>query len=398
MIWPANPVGVGSKGHKPAPNKRPRRSPTPPLDPPIAHLPAHSAAAAPMAHRQSALPLVAAQQSQAKPAVSQHTHPALQQPAKLEPQQPCTHPPQPATQQPHTVLQPSLAQQPRAEVQLPAVQPLLQSANSAQQSAPLPMAASSPQLHPQIHHPAVHHPAASLPALIPPRPQPPQLPTVTQAVSALPQPSSTPQQPATLRTLPDMTPAQAVLLNAAQALASPAVQATLKAQPSLHQQIGLAHLAALNSAQGSASLPAAAAAPVAALQISTSAPSAAAAAAAVAAPAAAVGIATPAAAVITPADHKAQSTATEALPTAGDPGRRPDMAQHAHHGSQLRKTAREVQQQAPEAGEPPSKSVKLAPEPAALETAQRGWFLALLVLNALFTCPTASMTLQSQCY
>ncbi|KAL0026079.1 hypothetical protein WJX79_007769 [Trebouxia sp. C0005] len=30
VTWPANPVGVGSRGHKPAPNKRARRSPTPP--------------------------------------------------------------------------------------------------------------------------------------------------------------------------------------------------------------------------------------------------------------------------------------------------------------------------------------------------------------------------------
>ena len=34
VTWPPNPVGVGSRGHKPLPNKRARRSPTPtPLDP-----------------------------------------------------------------------------------------------------------------------------------------------------------------------------------------------------------------------------------------------------------------------------------------------------------------------------------------------------------------------------
>ena len=30
VTWPCNPVGAGSRGHKPAPNKRARRSPTPP--------------------------------------------------------------------------------------------------------------------------------------------------------------------------------------------------------------------------------------------------------------------------------------------------------------------------------------------------------------------------------
>lgn len=35
VTWPSNPVGVGSRGHKPLPNKRARRSPTPnPPDPP----------------------------------------------------------------------------------------------------------------------------------------------------------------------------------------------------------------------------------------------------------------------------------------------------------------------------------------------------------------------------
>jgi hypothetical protein len=42
VTWPANPVGVGSRGHKPAPNKRARRSPTPPTP-----LSAHPTASAP---------------------------------------------------------------------------------------------------------------------------------------------------------------------------------------------------------------------------------------------------------------------------------------------------------------------------------------------------------------
>ncbi len=48
VIWPANPVGVGSRGHKPAPNKRARRSPTPPTPwsahPTASALPAFTAA------------------------------------------------------------------------------------------------------------------------------------------------------------------------------------------------------------------------------------------------------------------------------------------------------------------------------------------------------------------
>lgn len=44
VTWPANPVGVGSRGHKPAPNKRARRSPTPPTP-----LSAHPTASAPPA-------------------------------------------------------------------------------------------------------------------------------------------------------------------------------------------------------------------------------------------------------------------------------------------------------------------------------------------------------------
>ncbi len=42
VTWPANPVGVGSRGHKPASNKRARRSPTPPTP-----LSAHPTASAP---------------------------------------------------------------------------------------------------------------------------------------------------------------------------------------------------------------------------------------------------------------------------------------------------------------------------------------------------------------
>ncbi|KAL0031566.1 hypothetical protein WJX77_007539 [Trebouxia sp. C0004] len=42
VTWPANPVGVGSRGHKPASNKRARRSPTPPT-----LLSAHPTASAP---------------------------------------------------------------------------------------------------------------------------------------------------------------------------------------------------------------------------------------------------------------------------------------------------------------------------------------------------------------
>ncbi len=42
VTWPANPVGVGSRGHKPAPSKRARRSPTPPTP-----LSAHPTASAP---------------------------------------------------------------------------------------------------------------------------------------------------------------------------------------------------------------------------------------------------------------------------------------------------------------------------------------------------------------
>ena len=42
VTWPANPVGAGSRGHKPASNKRARRSPTPPTP-----LSAHPTASAP---------------------------------------------------------------------------------------------------------------------------------------------------------------------------------------------------------------------------------------------------------------------------------------------------------------------------------------------------------------
>ena len=42
VTWPANPVGVGSRGHKPASSKRARRSPTPPIP-----LSAHATASAP---------------------------------------------------------------------------------------------------------------------------------------------------------------------------------------------------------------------------------------------------------------------------------------------------------------------------------------------------------------
>ena len=44
VAWPANPVGVGSRGHKPASNKRAKRSPTPPTP-----LSAHPTASAPPA-------------------------------------------------------------------------------------------------------------------------------------------------------------------------------------------------------------------------------------------------------------------------------------------------------------------------------------------------------------
>ena len=52
VTWPCNPVGSGSRGHKPPPNKRPRRSTTPPTPsspndlPPYASAPQASAAPA----------------------------------------------------------------------------------------------------------------------------------------------------------------------------------------------------------------------------------------------------------------------------------------------------------------------------------------------------------------
>ena len=61
VTWPCNPVGAGSRGHKPAPNKRARRSPTPPT-------PLHPSDAL-------AFPTVPPTSAAATPAMPQASHP-----------------------------------------------------------------------------------------------------------------------------------------------------------------------------------------------------------------------------------------------------------------------------------------------------------------------------------
>lgn len=118
VTWPCNPVGSGSRGHKPPPNKRPRRSATPPTPssptdpPPYAPVPQPSAAPAFTGHPtnegspapQTATPAV-------QPAMhAAHTHmpPKPDQPPQL-PSGPAQQPPGAATDA-HTasMLQPQL--------------------------------------------------------------------------------------------------------------------------------------------------------------------------------------------------------------------------------------------------------------------------------------------------
>lgn len=118
MTWPCNPVGSGSRGHKPPPNKRPRRSATPPTPlsptnpPPYAPIPQPSAAPAstgPEARHPTGegSPAPQAAPTAAQPAVhAAHAHmpPKLDQPPQL-PSGSVQHLPGPATDA-HTASMP----------------------------------------------------------------------------------------------------------------------------------------------------------------------------------------------------------------------------------------------------------------------------------------------------
>ena len=90
VTWPANPVGVGSRGHKPAPNTQARRSPTPPT-PLSARLTAKAPPALPVEPRSTVHPMSQSQLLRHGLELAQPSRAISLQPSTA-PQLPISHP------------------------------------------------------------------------------------------------------------------------------------------------------------------------------------------------------------------------------------------------------------------------------------------------------------------